>query len=325
MYNTFMKKLFISLFLLLSSFSFAAQPLMIIHPFRETILHFPSVALPEEELVVTVFLPEQAVPLAQKYPVVYVLDLGPKQAQEIKKLQDAYAQKALVVGISLGKNASATEGQISEFLARELVPYISANYSTQEVSSARALVLYGPQRAELAGQLLSRKNLFGRFAFAHGGDKAVSLAGAEASLRTLLVGRRGEVIAWQKALEESGYPYGAGFAAKLVQDPTVEQAIDLDYLFSSDEAVGVKKLAGAVYPRKIDLQAGKAYLALAAVLNNGGVYDYLPLSVRLSPPYLDWKVLEGVLNPISGAEAGKVKLSIFVDKVKFERKIYLKK
>ena len=54
-----------------------------IKPFRETFLNFPSDTLGKDALVVTVFLPEEKVPLRKDYPVLYVLGLGPKQAEEI--------------------------------------------------------------------------------------------------------------------------------------------------------------------------------------------------------------------------------------------------
>ena len=320
-----MKKLLLSLFLLLSCSAFAADPFMVIHPFRETFLHFPSPTLNKEGLVVTVFLPETSIPLTQKYPVVYALGLGPQQAQEIKKLQDSYDQKALIVGISLGENENATLEQISTFLSRELVPYIGVNYLTQDEPSSRALVVMGPQRAELAVHLMQKKDLFGRLGCSHCGDRAFSLEGASHNARILLVGRRSEVLPWQEMLEKMSYPYGAGFVTKILPDPIVEDAIDLDYFFAKDETVRVKKLAGALYPKKISLKEGKGFLNLSAVLQNGAVFDYIPLSVRMSPPYLDWNAESGVLSPISGAEAGKVKLGVSVDKVKFNAKIHLKK
>ena len=101
--------------------------------------------------------------------------------------------------------------------------------------------------------------------------------------------------------------------------------LDLDYLFAQVRAVRIRKLTGALFPKAISLQEGGSYLSLKAVLNNGAVFDYIPLSVRMSPPYLAWNAVAGVLSPVSGAEAGQVNLSVSVDNVKFATKIQLKK
>lgn len=320
-----MKKLLIFVLLLLSSFTFAAEPLMLIKPFRETILHFPSAFLTKENLVVTVFLPEASVPLTQKYPTVYMLGVGSEQAKQIKKLQDSYTQKVLLVGVSLGENASAETEQIAAFIARELVPYITANYLTIDNPIFRALALSGHDKAQLAAELLKKKDLFSRFIFAVPGEKPVSIAGANAQLRSLLVGTRKELLTWQETLEDMSYTYGTNFVTKITEEAKIEEILDLDYLFSQEKAVRIKKLTGALFPKTVSLQEGSAHLSLKAVLNNGSVFDYIPLSVRMSPPYLAWNGVSGELSPVSGAEAGKVKLSVSVDNVSFSTKIQLKK
>lgn len=324
-YNKVMKKLLILILLLLSGTAFAAQPLMLINPFRETILHFPSSYLTQEDLVVTVFLPESSVPLSGKYPVIYALDLGPEQADEVKKLQDFYEQKMLLVGISLGENKESSVEKISSFISRELVPYITANYLTKDAPEYRALALWGEKRVELAADLLRKKDLFGALTLADMGKKTISLAGATQNLRTLLLATRQEIIVWQETLEDMAYLYGADFVTTITEEISLEKWLNADYLFANEETVRVQKLTGAVSPAKLTLPEGKAYLALEAVLKNGAVFDYIPLSVRISPPYLHWNVSDATLDIISGAEAGKVKLSVFVDKVKFSTKIQLKK
>lgn len=320
-----MKKLFLLVFVFFSSFVYAAQPLLLIKPFRETFLHFPSSHLAQEGLVVTVFLPEAAVPLHQKYPVIYAWNIGPEHAQAVKEIQDAYAQKALVVGINLGENATATTEQQVEFLARELVPYIDVNYLTQAEPASRALAISQENQADLAAQLLKKKDLFGRFVFLNPGEKAVSLAGAHPELRALLAGHREEVLVWQETLQDMGYTYGTDFVTRLTQEDTLPAVLNIDYLFAQDAAVQVKKLTGAVVPQEMPVSTGQAHLSMQAVLANGAVFDYVPLSVRLSPPYLHWNAADGVLSPISGAEPKKVKMSVFVDKAKFNTKIRLKK
>ncbi len=324
-YNTCMKKLLLSVFLLLSSIVFGAEPFMVVKPFRETFLHFPSSTLAEDGVVVTVFLPEASVPLHQKYPVVYMLGVGPEDAQAVKDLQDSYTRKTLLVGLSLGENSTADAQKISTFIAHELVPYIDANYLTLTDPMYRALAVSGAEQAKLATELARKKELFGRFLLLNPGEKALSLAGADPRVRVLLAAERGELVVWQETLEDMGLGYGADFVTKLIKTDSLTEVLNPDYLFADSSAVRVKKLTGAVYPKNISLETGKAFLSLEAVLSDGSVFDYIALSLRLSPPYLHWNAADGVLIPIAGAEAGKVKISVFVDKKKFSDKIQLKK
>ena len=58
-----MKKIFFLFFLFLAPFCFAANSLMVIKPFQEIFLNFPSAIVNDEELIITTFLPEEAIPL----------------------------------------------------------------------------------------------------------------------------------------------------------------------------------------------------------------------------------------------------------------------
>lgn len=320
-----MKKILVLLLILLSGWAFGAEPLLVIKPFRETFLNFPSDTLEKDALVVTVFLPEEKVPLRKDYPVLYVLGLGPKQAEEIKKIQDNSAQKILLVGIELGDNAQAGVQEISTFISRELVPYMDANYLTIEGANHRGLAVCGAEYAQLAAELLQKKELFSRYLFLNLPLKNISLNQDNMPLRILLAGDRESLTVWQETLEDKGLLYGNNFVTKITKEDSLSSVLDIDYLFSEEVSVQVKKLSGSVYPQAVSIKTGKAYLSVYALLANGSLYDYIPLSLRMSPPYLSWSASSGELAPISGAERGKVKIRVFVDKIDFGAKISLKK
>ena len=97
-------------------------------------------------------------------------------------------------------------------------------------------------------------------------------------------------------------------------------------MLAPEEDLAVKKAKAQVQPAKISLSADeKAVLSVKVTLENGREYDYIPLSPRMSPPYLSWDAAGGKLEPISGATSGTVKISGFVDKKTFKAKIRLKK
>ena len=319
-----MKKLFILLALLCPLFAWCDEPLMIIHPGRETFVNFPSAIFSEK--AVTVFLPEPAVPLRQKYPVIYLLGVGPTDAQAAQQRMDSSAHKALLVGINFDEQELLDTERVSAFISRELVPYIDANYPTIDEPSARGVAAFGAAGGKALAALLAKKNLFTRAALLNGGTAPVSLAGADAALRILLAGEREQVIVWQQTVEEMNLAYGPDFITQIGSYDNILEALDMDYLWADAKELTVKKIKGQAEPKSLSLTADeKATLALTAWLANGRSYDYVPLSLRLSPPYLSWNAASGQLEPISGAAAGKVKISVSVDKARFQTKIRLKK
>ena len=320
-----MKKLFTLGALLLPVLAFCGEPLMLINPGRETFVNFPS-ALTDNSKTVTVMLPEPAVPLRGRYPVVYVLGIGPKDAQQAQAYMDAQQQKAIVVGIDFTEQELLDTQKVSAFVSRELVPYIDVNYPTLDDPSWRGVAASGTAGAKALAALLAKKNLFTRAVLLNGGTEPVSLAGADPSLRMLLAGDRSQAAVWQQTLEEMNLTYGKDFVTALGTPAGILEALDLDYLFARPDQLTVKKLTGEVSEKEISLaQDTPVSLSVQARLENGRLYDYVPLSLRMSPPYVSWDAAAGQLSPISGAVPGKVKISVFVDKKKFQTKIKLKK
>ena len=82
-----MKKLLFLLFLLFPTLAVCGEPLLLINPGRETFLNFPSASVGNDKTV-TVFLPEPAVPLRGRYPVIYLLGAGPDDAQAAQEKLD---------------------------------------------------------------------------------------------------------------------------------------------------------------------------------------------------------------------------------------------
>lgn len=322
-----MKKLFILLVLLLPSWAFCEEnePLMLINPGRETFLNFPS-AITDTPKTVTVFLPEPAVPLHGRYPVIYVLGAIPKDAPSAQKCLENAKRKAILVGINFDEQELTDTQKVTDFLAREIVPYIDSNYPTTDDPASRGVAASGSAGAKALAALLAKKNLFTRAVLLNGGTEPVSLAGADASLRILLAGERDQIVVWQQTLEEMHLAYGKDFVTVLGQGKTIFDILDLDYLLAPADELTVKKVKGQVVPDQLPLAGEEeAALSVQAFLTNGKVFDYIPLSLRMSPPYLNWDASSGKLGVISGAVKGKVKLSVFVDKKKFQTKIKLKK
>lgn len=320
-----MKKLFLLAALLLPTLAFCGEPLMLINPGRETFLNFPS-AIMGNDKTVTVFLPEPAIPLHKRYPVVYLLGAIPKEAPLVQQCLDRSNQKAILVGINFTEQDLADTDKIAAFISRELVPYIDVNYMTKDEPAWRGVAALGPTGAKALAALLAKKELFTKAVILNGGTEPVSLAGADASLRTLIAGEQAQAAVWQQTLQDMNLHYGPDFVTVLGNFATLPEAVDLDYLFAPADELQVEKLKSQVEPDVLYLTEDVvARLSVKATLNNGRQFDYIPLSLRLSPPYLNWNAAEGTLSLISGAAAGKVKISASVDKKQFKDKIRLKK
>ncbi len=174
--------------------------------------------------------------------------------------------------------------------------------------------------------LLKRKQLFGRAFIVNSGTKAFSFAGSDPKLRVLATGKQNELAVLWQTLQETGKMYGPDVALQIADTNSLFDKLNLDYLFAPAEELSVVKAQGEVQPSTLFITPDeKAYLKITAILKNGMRFDYITLNLHLIPPYLSWNPAEGTLSPIAGATVGKVKISTFVDKVKFNTKIKLKK
>ena len=298
---------------------------MIINPGRETFIHFPSSVL-GNKYTLTVFLPEEAVPLSRRYPVVYLLGAGPQQAQQAKQFLEQY--RALVVGVNFQEEDYQNKAKIVEFISRELMPYIDTNYLTFTDPSQRTIAARGKSAALTALELFAKPNLFGRLALAFPADAMEQFklppSGAP---RVYVTGTQAELAHAQQKLEEAGLAYGANFALSYAKlSAGLFEGVDYDYLSAPDKKAALKRLKGRLNTRVLPLESKTPVrLTVVARLQNGRDYAYVPVSLRVSPPYFDWNPARGELTLRAGAEAGKAKISGGVDKMDFSVKIKLKK
>lgn len=318
------KSLFLLLFCLCACAGFAQDSRMLVNPGRETFVNFPSNALGWIKTM-TVFLPEESVPLKGTYPAVYVLGAGPKDAREVQAFLDASAQKAIIVGVDLSDKELKDVSKAVDFFAKELVPYIDTNYPTYAYPESRVIAGTGADYAAVAASLLSKPGLFNNGALLAPGTEAVK-GGLPTKLRLFLRGSTEELAAWQKYLDGKGFEYGRNFVYRLGDSRALADNLPLAYFFGAAKDTAVRKAEASVSAKTLALddEAGVSF-TVKTVLQNGLEFDCLPESLRLSPPYLSWDASKGRLFAVSGAEAGTVKIRGFADRAAFTAKIKLKK
>ena len=318
-----MKKLFFLLAcLLLAGVGAAEESRLIINPGRETFVHFPSEIM-GAKYTLTVFLPEEFVPLSKRYPVVYLFGPGPKQAAAGHAL--AAKEQVLAVAINFEEEDYKDTDKIVRFLSRELVPYIDTNYLTLASPNRRVLSVQGEQAARVAKELFYQPNLFGALALFSPGEEAANWKDLPPAARVFAAGNQSELAHIQSSLEKLNKTYGRDFA--LLYGGAEKEwfsALPIRYLLASPDKASLKRLKVSV--PAVQLVPGVSVpLRVKALLKGGFGFDYVPSAVRMSPPYLEWNADTGTLKILPGAEAGSVKIQGGVDKITFSTKITLKK
>ena len=319
-----MKKIVLLLIGLLAVNAWAGEPLMLVKPGREIFVNFPSAILPDK--AITVFLPEESVPLHQKYPVVYLLGVWPKDAPAAEAVLKQASRKAILVGLNVEESDLADPAKMVSFFSQELVPYIDSNYPTLDEPSFRVIGARGAAAVRVLGGLLARKQLFGRALIVNSGADTVSFAAADKKLRVLAAGSRAQMAALWKTLQGIKFAYGKQVALRIMPDASLFDVLNLDYLFAPEEELAVAEVGGNLSAKKLFIASTeKTEFSTWVKLRNAMRFDYIALDLRIAPPYLRWDAAAGVLQPIAGAGAGKVKISVAVDKAVFSTKLKLKK
>lgn len=298
------------------------ESLLLINPGRETYINYPSQIL-KSKFHVTVFLPEKRVPLKKQYPVILWLGAGPKQAPLAEELQARYP--AVIVGINWTEADYASPAKLEEFITRELMPYVDTNYFTFADPEKRLLVAEGEQASRLVFSLIRKPNFAYAAAVTALSEPAV-YENIPAQVRLYIRGEQAGLAVAQTALETAQKTYGTDFVLHYNRGNSWWETARPDYLWAPKDQVQLKRLEAAVNVKKLVLTENKpARLRVWAVLNNAQFFDYIPVQVRVSPPYLTWDAATGYLLPINGAEKATVRLGAVVDKPGFSAKIKLKK
>lgn len=323
-----MKKYFSLFFFLFAAISAFAQlqitePLLLINPGRETFINFPSNTLPGK--TVTFFLPEEKVPLKGRYPVVYVLGAVPKDAQAAAQFIARAEPKPLVVGINLTPEDLADAARVTRFFTQELIPYVDTNYSTLADASHRALIAVGTEGGVASFSLLYRHLLFSKALLLQVDPALLNAMALPRDLRLMAVGDRESLAGFQAMLEKARFHYGQHFVLREGKEEKPFEETPFPYWFADKKQVSIKKLDWNIFPRKFALSSPGAKVDIVARLKNGEKYNFYPASLLISPPVLEWNAEKGSLSSISGAEPGRVKLTVKTPLKDFSAKITLKK
>lgn len=322
-----MKKILaFTLFLLGGNFLLAQgnTELMIINPGRETFAHFPSATL-GNKYNLTIFLPEEFVPLKGRYPLAVVLGMGAEESETA----EAFLQtdKMIVAGVNFTEKDYNEPEKIARFVSKELLPYLETNYPVLSGEKNRVIVAQGKGGARVALMLASTPKTFGGVGLLSPSDvlaeKALPTSG---SARILVAGTQAELAVSQRVFEENGWAYGPDFALLEKSKNNFWALLKKDYLFAPVQEVTLKTLKAQLEKKTLSVSLQESvHLQISAHLKNGRSFTYVPAGLRMSPPYLTWQPNLGILSAISGAELGTVKIRSEQLNPGFSVKLKLKK
>ena len=322
-----MKKIILFAFCILWSGFLSAQDnteLMIINPGRETFAHFPSATL-GNKYNLTVFLPEPFVPLKGHYPLAVVLGIGAEESEAAETFLQT--DKMIVAGVNFTEKDYNEPEKIVRFVSKELLPYLETNYPVLPGEKNRVIVAKGKGGARVALLLAGIPKTFAATALLSPGDalRAFVLP-ARGLTRILAAGTQAELAATQQALEENGWEYGSDFALLQNTKNNIWDLLKKDYLLAAKEDLALVFLKGKLAASALSLSGRESVgLKVTARLKNATAFDYVPSSLRMSPPFLVWNPSLGALSALPGAETGSVKIHFVRGNADFSVKLRLKK
>lgn len=299
---------------------------MFIHPFKEVFVNFPSQQL-GVGVRLTVFLPEEKIPLVKSYPLVVFLGIPRSQVDLAKEI--AVKENVLLALVSWEEWAdfSKTAQEVGIFIQRELMPYLETNYPVKNGGAFRTLAANGARETQAVLEQLGHMEEIKSVVFVNPGVFEISADTPLQTIRFYVVGNQEELAYAQERLENAGLTYGPHFAMHYAKpNQNLLQALNFNYLNTLADQLEIMRLDAFTQKDSL-LATGGAFtkLRVAAQLKNKYWFDYVPQTVRFSPPYLIWDAPQGTVEVVSGAHPGSVKIQSGVDKLKFSTKIKLKK
>lgn len=298
---------------------------MFIHPFKEVFVNYPSQTL-GSGVRLTVFLPEEKIPLSNSYPLVVFLGLSRQEVEQAQAL--AVKNKVLLAAVSWEEwaDSSKTAGDVANFIHRELIPYLETNYPVIRGGNSRTLAAKGARDSQAVLNQLIHADWVGRIALLEPGTVVFPADRVLEGVRFYVVGNQQELASVQKLFEDAGLAYGADFALRYAKDnQNPLYLLDFTYLNGSAQDLEIEKLDAFTQQDILPVEGGaNTKLRVAARLKNKYWFDYIALQVRFSPPYLTWNPQQGTIQVVPGAQPGTVKIQSGVDKPRFVTKIKLK-
>ncbi len=240
----------------------------------------------------------------ERKPSIYIIDSQEIDRAKIQERLPNFFDKYFFVTVKLEND----EADFAPFLTRELLPYVEVNYPISSKPKERTLIA---KNTFAINYLANLPELFEYLQNAIlGFDYTSALPKIEApkGLNLWACGPLENMAALHVSLAKNNLVYLQDFAYNITKKDQLVEPANLEFLFNKE---GRKIVKTNVYQPLVNLDLSKDFAApLWLNLTTKGGYNlaYVPQSVRVSPPFLNWDNEQGIFTVIPGATVGKVKV-----------------
>ncbi len=217
------------------------------------------------------------------------------------------------VFISFVAHGEIPQNKITDFLARDIVPYFETNYKMADGPESRIIAAQGDIALNILESFGTLNNYFKNAAlFLHNTTPLFDIKGQlPKDIRIWMAGNLSNMARMQAVLEKAGLKPFKNFAfnfAELKKDELFYKDINFDYLYAKNPSK-IKK-ARAVFSKK-ELSSTADDFSSFWLSVNAQDYEavYIPQTLKIAPPFLSWDAQTARLTPIFGATSGRVKIS----------------
>jgi len=241
----------------------------------------------------------------ERVPSVYIISPEEIDREKLKEKFPTNYNNYLFVTV----RSDGEETNFTPFLTHELLPYIEVNYFVSSNATDRTLIVKNSFAINYLTNLEEISEYLQNVVLGFDYSSPLPEIKAQKGLNLLAYGPLEEMASLHASLAKNGLVYLQDFAYNIAEKAPLVTPENLDFLFNKE---GRKIIKMTPYQQFKTLDLSKdinSAFWLNLTAKNGYNLAYVPQNFRIAPPLLNWDKEQGVFEIISGAAAGKVKVS----------------
>ena len=237
-------------------------------------------------------------------PLIYIISDEEIDKIKIKERLPDFYDKYFFVTVRLAEG----ETDFTPFLTRELLPYVEVNYPVSSKPQERTLIAKNSFALNYLANLAELFEYMQNAILGFDYSSPLPEIKAQKGLNLWACGPLENMAALHVSLAKNGLNYLQDFAYNITRDDQLVDPANLDFLFNKE---GRQIKTQTVYQQFKNLDLNKDFGSefwLNLTTKSGYKLSYIPQTVRVSPPFLNWSKEQGIFGIIPGAAAGKIKV-----------------
>ena len=251
---------------------------------------------------VHVIIPSQA--MQERKPIIYIISSEEIGKAQIKAKLPAFFDKYFFVTVKIENE----EENFTPFLTRELLPYVEVNYPVSAKPQERTLIAKNSFALNYLANLQELFEYLQNVVLGFDYTSPLPEIKAPQGLNLWACGPLENMAALHKSLAANNLVYLQDFAYNITKKDQLVEPANLEFLFNKDSRKVIKTNN---YQQFQTLDLSKEFATpfwLNLTTKGGYVLSYVPQSLRIAPPFLNWNNEQGIFSIIPGATAGKVRV-----------------